>query len=136
MWAYEKKLQYPVRIKNPNPMYAKIILNQLGGADGELGAAMRYLNQRYTMPYGDIIGILTDVGTEATSKKSPLSNRRKGTSPGRINWVSRCRPWQPCRRCRSPYSCPWNRSKRYLYKFLAIVPSYRYSGFRLVQYSS
>ena len=64
MWAYEKKLQYPVKIKNPNPMYAKIIISQLGGADGELGAAMRYLNQRYTMPYGDIIGILTDVGTE------------------------------------------------------------------------
>ena len=64
MWAYEKKLQYPVRIKNPNPTYAKIIISQLGGPDGELGAALRYLNQRYTMPYGDIIGILTDVGTE------------------------------------------------------------------------
>ena len=64
MWAYEKKLQYPVRIKNPNPTYAKIIVSQLGGPDGELGAAMRYLNQRYTMPYGDIIGILTDIGTE------------------------------------------------------------------------
>ena len=64
MWAYEKKLQYPVKIKNPNPLYAKIIVSQLGGPDGELGAAMRYLNQRYTMPYGDIIGILTDVGTE------------------------------------------------------------------------
>ncbi len=65
MWAYEKKLQYPVKIKNPNPLYAKIIVSQLGGPDGELGAALRYLNQRYTMPYGDIIGILTDVGTEA-----------------------------------------------------------------------
>ena len=64
MWAYEKKLQYPVKIKNPNPLYAKIIVSQLGGPDGELGAALRYLNQRYTMPYGDIIGILTDVGTE------------------------------------------------------------------------
>lgn len=65
MWAYEKKLQYPVKIKNPNPLYAKIIISQLGGPDGETAAAMRYLNQRYTMPYGDIIGILTDVGTEA-----------------------------------------------------------------------
>ena len=71
MWAYEKKLQYPVRIKNPNPLYAKIIISQLGGPDGELGAALRYLNQRYTMPYGDIIGILTDVGTEA--KKGSVS---------------------------------------------------------------
>ena len=67
MWAYEKKLQYPVKIKNPNPTYAKIIISQLGGPDGETAAAMRYLNQRYTMPYGDIIGILTDVGTEAAS---------------------------------------------------------------------
>ena len=64
MWAYEKKLQYPVKIKNPNPTYAKIIMSQLGGPDGEMGAATRYLNQRYTMPYGEIIGILTDVGTE------------------------------------------------------------------------
>ncbi len=65
MWAYEKKLQYPVKIKNPNPMYAKLIISQLGGPDGEIGAATRYLNQRFTMPYGEIIGILTDVGTEA-----------------------------------------------------------------------
>ena len=69
MWAYEKKLQYPVKIKNPNPLYAKIIISQLGGPDGELGAALRYLNQRYTMPYGDIIGILTDVGTEAGGQR-------------------------------------------------------------------
>ena len=65
MWAYEKKLQYPVKIKNPNPLYAKINISQLGSSDGEIGAALRYLNQRYTMPYGDIIGILTDVGREA-----------------------------------------------------------------------
>lgn len=64
MWIYDKKLQYPVRIKNPNATYAKIIVSQLGGPDGELGASMRYLNQRYTAPHGDIIGILTDVGTE------------------------------------------------------------------------
>lgn len=64
MWMYDKKLQYPVKIKNPNATYAKIIISQLGGPDGELAASMRYLNQRYTMPYGDIIGILTDVGTE------------------------------------------------------------------------
>jgi hypothetical protein len=69
MWAYEKKLQYPVKIKNPNPLYAKIIISQLGGPDGEFGAALRYLNQRYTMPYGDIIGILTDVGTEAGGQR-------------------------------------------------------------------
>ena len=64
MWMYDKKLQYPVKIKNPNATYAKIIISQLGGPDGEVGAAMRYLNQRYSMPYKDVVGILTDVGTE------------------------------------------------------------------------
>lgn len=65
MWAYEKKLQYPVNIKNPNPALAKLIVSQLGGPDGETGAALRYLSQRYAMPYGEVVGILTDVGTEA-----------------------------------------------------------------------
>ncbi len=64
MWIYEKKLQFPVNIKNPNPKLAKAIITQLGGPDGELGAALRYLNQRYTMPYDQVIGILTDIGTE------------------------------------------------------------------------
>ena len=64
MWMYDRKLQYPVKIKNPNANYAKIIISQLGGPDGEIGAAMRYLNQRYSMPYKEVIGILTDVGTE------------------------------------------------------------------------
>jgi len=64
MWIYEKKLQYPVKIKNPNPALAKLILTQLGGPDGELGASMRYLNQRFTVPTREIAGILTDVGTE------------------------------------------------------------------------
>ena len=64
MWTYDKKLQYPVKIKNPNPKLAQIIISQLGGPDGELAAAMRYLNQRYSMPYGQVTGILTDVGTE------------------------------------------------------------------------
>ena len=64
MWTYEKKLQYPVNIKNANPRLAKAILSALGGPDGELGAATRYLNQRYTMPDGRVIGILTDVGSE------------------------------------------------------------------------
>ena len=64
MWIYDKKLQYPVNIKNPNPKLAKLIISQFGGPDGELGASMRYLSQRYTMPYKEVIGILTDVGTE------------------------------------------------------------------------
>ena len=64
MWIYEKKLEYPVNIKNPNPLYAQIIISQLGGPDGEIGASMRYLNQRYAMPDKQVVGILTDVGTE------------------------------------------------------------------------
>lgn len=64
MWIYEKKLQYPVKIKNPNPKLAQIIISQLGGPDGEIGASMRYLHQRYACPYDKITGILTDVGTE------------------------------------------------------------------------
>lgn len=64
MWVYEKKLQYPVKIKNPNPALAKIIITQYGGPDGELGASLRYLSQRYTMPYPELKAILTDIGTE------------------------------------------------------------------------
>ena len=64
MWIYEKKLQYPIKIKNPDAKLAKLIVTQLGGPDGELGASMRYLNQRYSMPYREVTGILTDVGTE------------------------------------------------------------------------
>lgn len=67
MWVYEKKLQYPVKIKNSNPAIAKVIISQLGGPDGELGASMRYLNQRFSMPYREVCGILTDVGTEESA---------------------------------------------------------------------
>ena len=64
MWSYVKRLEYPVNIKNPNPAAAKVILDALGGPDGELGAANRYLSQRFTMPYNEVVGILTDIGTE------------------------------------------------------------------------
>ncbi len=64
MWIYEKKLQYPIKIKNPDPRMASVIVSQLGGPDGELAASMRYLNQRFSMPDRKIAGILTDVGTE------------------------------------------------------------------------
>ena len=65
MFQYEKKLQYPVKIKTPNPALAKIIVSQLGGPHGEMGAATRYLNQRYSMRDGVVKGALTDIGTEA-----------------------------------------------------------------------
>ena len=64
MFSYEKKLQYPVKNKNPNPKLAKIILTQYGGPDGELGASLRYLSQRYSMPFDELNGLLTDIGTE------------------------------------------------------------------------
>jgi len=64
MWIYEKKLQFPVKIKNPDARAASIIVSQLGGPDGELAASMRYLNQRFSMPDRKIVGILTDVGIE------------------------------------------------------------------------
>ena len=64
MWVYEKKLQYPVKIKNTNPRLAGVIISQLGGPDGELAAATRYLNQRYSMTSPEAAGMLTDIGTE------------------------------------------------------------------------
>ena len=64
MFVYEKKLQYPVKIKNTNPKLAAVIISQYGGPDGELGASLRYLSQRYSMPYPELKALLTDIGTE------------------------------------------------------------------------
>ena len=64
MWQYEKKLQYPIKVKNPNAKLAQVIISQYGGPDGELGASLRYLSQRFTMPYPELKGLLTDIGTE------------------------------------------------------------------------
>ena len=64
MFLYEKKLQFPVKVATPNPKLASFIISQYGGPDGEVGAAMRYLSQRYAMPYAEAKGLLTDIGTE------------------------------------------------------------------------
>ena len=64
MWNYEKRLQFPVKIKEPNAKLAQVIISQFGGPDGELAASMRYLSQRYSMPYREVSGLLTDIGTE------------------------------------------------------------------------
>ena len=64
MFLYDKKLQYPVKIDKPNPKLATIIISQYGGPDGELGASLRYLSQRYSMPFDELKGLLTDIGTE------------------------------------------------------------------------
>jgi hypothetical protein len=65
MFEYQKRLEYPVKISNPNPALAKFIISQYGGPDGELGASLRYLSQRYTMPYPELKGLLTDIGTSS-----------------------------------------------------------------------
>lgn len=65
MFVYEKRLQYPIKIKTPNAKLAKLIITQYGGPDGELGASLRYLSQRYTMPSPELKATLTDIGTEA-----------------------------------------------------------------------
>lgn len=70
MWQYEKKLQYPVSIKTPNAKLAKVIISQLGGPDGELAASLRYLNQRYVMPYPEVKGLLTDIGISVSKKRT------------------------------------------------------------------
>lgn len=67
MFVYEKRLQHPVNIKTPNPKLAKIIITQYGGPHGEIGASLRYLSQRYAMPYPELRAILTDIGTEELS---------------------------------------------------------------------
>ena len=64
MWSYEKRLQFPVNIKEPNARLAQAIISQYGGPDGEMGASMRYLSQRYSIPYREVAGLLTDIGTE------------------------------------------------------------------------
>lgn len=66
MWSYEKILQYPINIKNPNAKFAQIIMSQYGGPDGELGASLRYLSQRFAMPYAQVAGVLNDIGTSCS----------------------------------------------------------------------
>ncbi|MDD6083741.1 MAG: manganese catalase family protein [Oscillospiraceae bacterium] len=73
MWKYEKKLQYPVNIKKPDARMAQVIISQLGGPDGELSASLRYLNQRYSMPYSEVTGLLTDIGTEELAHVEMIS---------------------------------------------------------------
>lgn len=66
MFSYQKKLQFPVNIKHPDPKAAAIIISQYGGPDGELGASLRYLSQRFSMPYPELKGLLTDIGTDVS----------------------------------------------------------------------
>lgn len=74
---YCNKLQYPVKIKNPNAKLAKVIISQLGGPDGELAASLRYLNQRYVMPYGEVKGLLTDIGVSVSEYDISKTQKEK-----------------------------------------------------------
>lgn len=85
MWKYEKRLQYPVKISQPNPDLAQYIISQYGGPDGEMGASMRYLSQRFAMPYKIAKGTLTDIGSGASEMcktAAPLYDRRCGCQKG------------------------------------------------------
>lgn len=75
MWNYEKRLEYPVNITKTDPKLAQLIISQYGGPDGEMGASMRYLSQRYTMPYREVAGVLTDIGVSVS--KLPISKTQK-----------------------------------------------------------
>lgn len=84
MFQYEKRLQYPVNIKNPNPKLAKIIITQYGGPDGELGASLRYLSQRFSMPYPELKATLTDIGREVPGLENFLLYWSISALPQRI----------------------------------------------------
>ena len=73
MWSYEKRLQFPVNIKEPNAKLAQVIMSQFGGPDGELAASQRYLSQRYAVPYREVAAILTDIGTEELAHMEMVS---------------------------------------------------------------
>lgn len=80
MFIYDKKLQYPVKIDRPNPKLAAIIISQYGGPDGELGASLRYLSQRYSMPFDELKGLLTDIGTEGLKCDRYHNSKRRCVS--------------------------------------------------------
>ena len=85
MWNYEKRLQFPIKITEPNAKLAQFIISQYGGPDGELGASMRYLSQRYTMPYREVSGLLTDIGTEELAHFETVSYTHLLPVKGLIN---------------------------------------------------
>lgn len=88
MWNYEKRLEYPINISERNLDMAQVIISQFGGPDGELAASMRYLSQRYTMPYREVMGILTDIGTEELAHMEMVSTivyqLTRGATPDEI----------------------------------------------------
>ena len=94
MWNYEKRLQFPVNIKEPNAKLAQVISSQYGGPDGEMGASMRYLSQRYSMPYKEVAGLLTDIGTEELGHLEMVATI--------VHQLTRNRSWKRLRQADSP----------------------------------
>ena len=88
MWNYEKRLEFPVNIKKPNAMLAQAIISQYGGPDGEMGASLRYLSQRYSMPYREVAGVLTDIGVSVAvlhiKLGAPPKRYHKSTQSGTL----------------------------------------------------
>ena len=84
MFIYDKKLQYPVKIDRPNPKLASIIISQYGGPDGELGASLRYLSQRYSMPFDELKGLLTDIGTEESKWNRSVHTKNRAAEFRRL----------------------------------------------------
>lgn len=96
MWNYEKRLQYPVNISQPNPKMAQFIMSQYGGPDGEMGASMRYLSQRYAMPYDIGKAVLTDIGMSVSVLPLPAVRRREPLSKLQPSPVSPHKTPPPC----------------------------------------
>ena len=104
MWNYEKRLEFPVNIKRTDPKMAQLIITQYGGPDGELGASMRYLSQRFAMPYKNVCGVLTDIGTEELAHLEMLCTivhqLTRDLTPEQVKkirvWSLLCRSYSRC----------------------------------------
>ena len=145
MWNYEKRLQYPVKITQTNPKIAQVIISQFGGPDGELAASMRYLSQRYSMPYKEVTGTLTDIGTEElahmemicsivyqlTKDLTPDEIERSGFAPYYVDHTLALWP-------QAASGMPWRRSSRNSFTELPSLfksrnfPSIKFTEFRFL----
>lgn len=103
MFIYEKKLQYPVKIARPNPRLASIIISQYGGPDGELGASLRYLSQRYSMPFDELKGLLTDIGTEELDPRCYIYHPRQNRTGHPVRFFFILRSLRPAPAGPQPY---------------------------------
>ena len=114
MWSYQKHLQYPIHIKNPDARAAQVIISQYGGPDGEIGASLRYLSQRYAMPNAQLAGILTDIGTEELAHLEMVGTLVcqlcRGLTPEQKTEVRRkaLKTWRPMKNAQDKTTQPGN----------------------------